>query len=179
VSIVVAIDADTAALAALLGGNFTVFHYDRHGRGDGADTARSAVEREIDDLEALIIEAGGSAAVFGMSSGVALALEAANRGLPITKLALYEPPFIVDDDRPAQWAAVTVPTLVMDRGASPAWIRNAVRKLAGSLPNAQRLTLDDQTHVVASDVLAPALKAFFADWDEVLPRKEIAYDARV
>jgi pimeloyl-ACP methyl ester carboxylesterase len=64
------------------------------------DTAPYAVEREIGDLDALIGKAGGSAFVYGMSSGAALALEAANRGLAIAKLALYEPPFIVDDSRP-------------------------------------------------------------------------------
>src|SRR5205823_8608687 len=64
------------------------------------DTAPYVVEREVDDLAALISEAGGSALVFGHSSGAALALEAAARGLAITKLALYEPPFIVDDSRP-------------------------------------------------------------------------------
>lgn len=91
------IDPRTAPLAALLAEHFTVFHYDRRGRGDSGDTAPYAVEREIEDLDALINEAGGSAFVFAMSSGGALALEAAAHGLAITKLALYEPPFIVDD----------------------------------------------------------------------------------
>lgn len=85
-------------LAALLARRFTVFSYDRRGRGDSGDTPPYAVEREVEDIGALIAEAGGSASVFGHSSGAALALEAA-RGLPITKLALYEPPFIVDDSR--------------------------------------------------------------------------------
>src|SRR5437016_1477690 len=95
-----AIDPRTAHLAELLAPHFTVFHYDRRGRGDSGDTQPYAVEREVDDLAALIKEAGGSAFVFGMSSGAALALEAARRGLAISKLALYEPPFIVDDSRP-------------------------------------------------------------------------------
>jgi pimeloyl-ACP methyl ester carboxylesterase len=77
-----------------------VFNYDRRGRGESGDTAPYAVEREVDDLDALIGEAGGSAFVFGNSSGAALALEAATRGSAITKLALYEAPFIVDDSRP-------------------------------------------------------------------------------
>src|SRR2546429_4582400 len=88
-----------ASLAAILAAQFTVFNYDRRGRGESGDTAPYAVEREVEDLEALIIEAGGSAFVVGGSSGAVLALEAA-RKLPITKLALYEPPFIVDDSRP-------------------------------------------------------------------------------
>src|SRR5712691_7270416 len=88
-----------AQLAVLLAPHFTVVAYDRRGRGDSGDTPPYAVDREIDDLETLIGEAGGSAFVFGHSSGAALALEAAARGLAITKLALYEPPYIVDDTR--------------------------------------------------------------------------------
>ncbi len=90
-----------ASLAAALAPHFTVFAYDRRGRGESGDTAPYAVEREVEDLEALINEAGGSAFVFGHSSGAVLALEAA-RLLPtkITKLAVYEPPFIIDDSRP-------------------------------------------------------------------------------
>jgi len=95
-----AIDLTSSRLAELLAPGVTVFHYDRRGRGDSGDTAPYAVEREIEDLEALIVGAGGSAHVFGMSSGAALALAAAAHGLPIVSLALYEPPFIVDDTRP-------------------------------------------------------------------------------
>src|SRR5438876_1992310 len=75
-------------LAALLAPHFTVFNYDRRGRGDSGDTAPYAVEREVEDIEALIVEAGGSAFVCGFSSGAALALEAAARGLAITTLGL-------------------------------------------------------------------------------------------
>jgi len=90
-----------ASIAAALAPHFTVFAYDRRGRGESGDTAPYAVEREVEDIDALINEAGGSAFVFGHSSGAVLALEAA-RLLPtkITKLALYEPPFIIDDSRP-------------------------------------------------------------------------------
>ncbi|MFC6819365.1 alpha/beta fold hydrolase, partial [Nonomuraea dietziae] len=87
-------------LADLLGQHFTVYTYDRRGRGDSRDATTYQVEREIEDLRALIDEAGGAAHVYGISSGAALALEAANAGLPITSLALYEPPFIVDGTRP-------------------------------------------------------------------------------
>jgi pimeloyl-ACP methyl ester carboxylesterase len=83
-----------------LGPDFTAVVYDRRGRNDSGDTAPYAVEREIEDLDALITALGGSAGVFGMSSGAVLALEAARQGVPITELALYEPPFIVDDSRP-------------------------------------------------------------------------------
>ena len=88
-----------AAHAALLASHFTVYNYDRRGRGDSGDQPLYEVEREIDDLAALIEVAGGSAMLFGGSSGAVLALDAAAFGLPITKLALYEPPFVVDDTR--------------------------------------------------------------------------------
>lgn len=232
-----AIDPRTGRLAELLAPHVTVFHYDRRGRGDSGDTQPYAAEREVDDLAALIGIAGGSAFVFGMSSGAALALDAAAHGLAITKLALYEPPFIVDDSRPPvpreyvsqldtliaagrrgdavayamttavglpaeavasmreqpfwpafeavahtlaydgrvmgdtqsgrplprdRWASVTVPTLVIDGGASPAYQHAAVHALVGVLPHARRRALDDQTHDVAPEVLAPVLAEFFA-----------------
>jgi pimeloyl-ACP methyl ester carboxylesterase len=77
-----------------------VLHYDRRGRGDSGDGESYAVDREIEDLEALITHAGGSAALYGSSSGGNLALAAAVRGLDVTKLALWEPNFLVDDSRP-------------------------------------------------------------------------------
>ena len=89
-----------APIAGLLSQRFTVITFDRRGRGDSGDAATYAVEREVEDLGALVAEADGAASVFGHSSGAVLALEGAVRGLPITKLALYEPPFIVDDSRP-------------------------------------------------------------------------------
>ena len=95
-----AIDPSFTQLASLLSGRFTVFTYDRRGRGESGDTPPYAVEREIDDIAALIDEGGGTASLFGMSSGAVLALGAAVRGLGVARLALYEPPFIVDDSRP-------------------------------------------------------------------------------
>jgi pimeloyl-ACP methyl ester carboxylesterase len=88
------------ALAKVLSEHFTVITYDRRGRGESADTAPYCVEREIEDLAALIAVAGRSAYVCGFSSGAVLALDAVARGLPISALALYEPPFIVDESRP-------------------------------------------------------------------------------
>ncbi|SEF63092.1 Lysophospholipase, alpha-beta hydrolase superfamily [Thermomonospora echinospora] len=82
-----------APLAELLAARFTVYCYDRRGRGDSGDTQPYAVGREIEDLQAVIADAGGSACVYGMSSGAALALEAAARGSAITRLALFEPPY--------------------------------------------------------------------------------------
>lgn len=81
-----------APLAGALAAHFTVYNYDRRGRGESGDTAPYALKREIEDLDALIAKAGGSAAVFGYSSGAVLALRAAAQGLPISKLVLYDPP---------------------------------------------------------------------------------------
>ncbi len=227
-----------APVAALLAPHFTVINFDRRGRGDSGDTHPYAVEREVEDIAALIAAVGGSACVFGKSSGAALALEAANRGLPITKLALYDPPFIVDTTRkpiptgyvshlgelassgrrgeaveyflanavevpnealaqmrqapmwpameamahtlaydgaimegnmagkpfpPGQWAAVTIPTLVMDGGDSPVWMHNAAQAVADVLPNARRITLEGQTHAIDPGILVPVLVKFFTD----------------
>jgi pimeloyl-ACP methyl ester carboxylesterase len=226
-----------APLAKLLAPRFIVFSYDRRSRGDSEDTPPYSVEREIEDIEALIDESGGAAFVHGQSSGAVLALEAtAKLAGKVQKLSLYEPPFIIDDSRPLppqnfvghineliaanrrgdaiefwmtevvrapaeavaqmrsaptwpalealahtlpydiavlgdnmagnplpteQWTAATAPTLVMDGGASPAWIRNSARTLAGVLPNAQHRTLEGQTHAVASEVLAPEIERLF------------------
>lgn len=77
-----------APLATLLASHFTVINYDRRGRGPSGDTPPYAVAREIDDIAAVIAAAGGSAGLYGTSSGAALALEATAAGLPITRLAL-------------------------------------------------------------------------------------------
>nr|BCJ78246.1 hydrolase [Niallia circulans] len=83
-------------LAELLSERFTVYNYDRRGRGNSGDGQSYAVQREIEDLQAVIGEAGGNAYVWGLSSGAVLALQAAAGGADIAKLALHEPPFIVD-----------------------------------------------------------------------------------
>ncbi len=223
-------------LAALLASRYTVISYDRRGRGASGDTPPYAVAREVEDLAAVLAAAGGSAFVFGHSSGAVLALEAA-RTLAFQKLALYEPPFMVDHSRqlppddyvarlaglvaagrrgdaveffmtravdvppemvaqmrqspvwwaemeamaptlpydgaimgdtmrgspqPLQrWASVTLPTLVMDGGASPDWARTAVQATVDALPHAQRRTLPGQTHGVTPEALAPVLEEFF------------------
>jgi pimeloyl-ACP methyl ester carboxylesterase len=79
-------------LAQFLEQQFTVYNYDRRGRGESGDTIPYAIAREIEDLEGLIQEAGGYAFVFGYSSGATLALRAAAHGLDISRLALYDPP---------------------------------------------------------------------------------------
>lgn len=101
-----AMDSETAQLAPLLAESFTVFHYDRRGRGESTDTQPYAVEREIEDIDALITEAGGSACVFGISSGAALAMEAAIRlGNKVKKLAMYEAPYNDDEAARRAWEA--------------------------------------------------------------------------
>lgn len=224
-------------MATILATHFSVFSYDRRGRGDSGDTPPYAVEHEIEDLDAMIDAAGGSAFVFGHSSGAVLTLEAA-RKLPtkITKLAVYEPPFIVENSRPPlpedyvaqlnqaivagrrgdaveifmtkavgmpaefvaqmrdhphwasseavahtiaydgaimgdtmsgsrlplqKWASLTVQTLVLNGGASEAYMEHGAQALADILPHAQRRTLAGQDHGPAPDVLAPVLVEFF------------------
>jgi pimeloyl-ACP methyl ester carboxylesterase len=89
-----------APLAEVLASSFTTVTYDRRGRGASGDTAPYAVEREVEDLDALIDVVGGEASVFGYSSGAALALKAAAAGSAVRKLALYDLPPIVDDGLP-------------------------------------------------------------------------------
>lgn len=235
-------------LAKELASQFTVFHYDRRGRGDSGNGFEFAVQREIDDLDAVLQLAGGHAMVFGISSGAALAAEAARQLRGIRRLALYEAPYVIDNtheplppafiadmkalvaaDRrsaavkkfmryvgtpsiavfimsllpfwkkftriahtlpndleiiaphhqgqpfPAgKWSAITIPTLVMAGGKSPAYMQNAMRAWAQALPNAVHQTLPGQTHMVKQDVLAPALVAFLALASEPVPAKELA-----
>ncbi|MEU3104952.1 alpha/beta fold hydrolase [Streptomyces griseoflavus] len=85
--------ATVAPLAAPLSERFRVVVYDRRGRGASGDTAPYAVEREVEDLAALIEAVGGEAALYGVSSGGALALRAAASGLPVRHVAVYETPF--------------------------------------------------------------------------------------
>src|SRR5262245_27148855 len=103
-----------APLAALLAAHFSVYNYHRRGRGESGDTPPYAVAREVEDIEAVISAAGGSAYLYGSSSGGALALEAA-RQIPatISKLALWEPPFIPESyPRPPADTAKTYTELV-------------------------------------------------------------------
>ena len=99
-----AFDQGMVPLAELLAEHFMVIHYDRRGRGDSTDTQPYALEREIEDIEALIDETGGSAFLYGISSGAALAMEAAI-ALPdkVKKLAMYEAPYNDDDSAQQAW----------------------------------------------------------------------------
>jgi pimeloyl-ACP methyl ester carboxylesterase len=91
-------------LAELLVPNFTVYTYDRRGRGESSNGKLFAVEREVEDIDALTQQAGGSAYVYGISSGACLAMEAALKlGSRIAKLAMYEPPYNSDPAALSQW----------------------------------------------------------------------------
>jgi pimeloyl-ACP methyl ester carboxylesterase len=153
-------------LSRALDSRMRVISFDRRGRGESGDTAPYAVAREVEDLAALIAAAGGSAMVYGHSSGAVLALEAAAAGVPITRLALYEPPLVFADTRapmPADLVeelqaltvegkrseaaelfltrAVGVPAPGVERmKASPAW--PSLTALAHTLSNDAALTRD-------------------------------------
>jgi pimeloyl-ACP methyl ester carboxylesterase len=226
-------------LAEQLTPHFTVYTYDRRGRGASGDTKPYSPDREVEDIQALVALAGDTAYLHGTSSGAALALEAAKHGPSITKLAVYEPPFIVDATRtpmsddwlprlrhlvadgrngdavkmfmrfvgtpalltavmpltpvwgklkavaptlpydltithdhqrgtpfaPGEWADVKAPTLVAAGGKSPAWMTNATRALADSLPDATYRTLPAQNHMVKAQAIAPVLTEFFTARD--------------
>ena len=217
-----------------MGQHFSVIHYDRRGRGDSGDTQPYAVEREVEDIEALIDVVGGSAFLSGISSGAALAFEAALAlGSKVKGLAMYEPPYNDDAAYRQAWpelrkhlnealaegrrgdavgvfmtfmgvpadqldgmrqypmwpmweaiaptlaydaavlgqdasvpteraARLAVPALVID-GSATEWpfMGATAAALAQAIPNAQRRTLEGQTHEVAANALAPVLVDFF------------------
>ncbi len=217
-------------LAEQLADRFTVISYDRRGRGDSSATLPYSTEKEVEDIDALIDELGGSAYLYGHSSGAVLALLAAQKLDPkVTKLALYEVPhnddpeaqkvsdayrktlkqLLADDKRGdavalfvasvgvtdkqiaamqrlPMWKGLTAmaptlaydtielmeqyptvdvqsiktPTLVMHGGASPAFMGDTAQKLSQAMPNATLRSLENQTHDVKADVLAPVLAEF-------------------
>jgi hypothetical protein len=224
-----------AQLAELLSKTFTVINYDRRGRGDSGNTEPFSVQREIEDIEALIAAAGGTACLYGISSGGALVLEAAAAGVPVSKLAVYEIPYYEHEEMRVRgreyWAnltaavaegrrgdavdlfmglvglpaemiagmhhaphwpameaiaptlpydamalgiadgsvipeerlvAIGAPALVLDGGASDAWMRESQQRVAKTLPNGEYGTLEGQTHQVSEEALVPALVKFFS-----------------
>ena len=157
-----------APLAASLATHFTVLCYDRRGRGDSGDAAAYDVDREIEDLDALIRAAGRTAAVFGYSSGAVLALRAAAAGLAITKLALYEPP----PARPAEHVATLASLIAAGRrGDAVEYFQRQVvgipEPIVAQLRHAPfRRALEAMAHtlvydatIVASDALSPSVAA--------------------
>jgi alpha-beta hydrolase superfamily lysophospholipase len=97
--------SENAPLVPALAGSFRVYNYARRGRGESGDTSPYQVSREIEDLAALVIRAGGSAHLYGVSSGGALVLLAAAAGIPADRLAVYEVPYNLDPGWPARWHA--------------------------------------------------------------------------
>jgi pimeloyl-ACP methyl ester carboxylesterase len=151
-----------AGLADVLKSDFTVYNYDRRGRGDSGDTLPYAVEREIEDIEAVIALTGGKAHLYGSSSGAGLAFEAAAAGAPVDKLVLWEPPYNLD---PA--------------GRPPA---DSVEQLDRMVAEGRRG--DAATFFMVDMVRLPAEFAAFAKSQLWWPAQEaiahtLAYDARV
>ncbi|HET7274100.1 MAG TPA: alpha/beta hydrolase [Longimicrobiaceae bacterium] len=88
---------------------FTVYNYDRRGRGDSSDTQPYAIEREVEDIEALIDAAGGKANLYGHSSGAVLALEAALDlgGDRVDKVVMYDPPYVHDEAERSEYGKLS------------------------------------------------------------------------
>jgi pimeloyl-ACP methyl ester carboxylesterase len=232
--------SENAPLATELAKRFTVYNHDRRGRGQSGDTLPYALEREIQDLQALIAEAGGVAHLYGASSGGPLALQAAAAGVAVGRLAVYEVPYSMAEEALRRWreyaqelqgllaegrrgaaaalfmrvagateemlagarnspvwpglqaiahtlasdaacmgdgqpptarlATITRPTLVATGGASPDsfvggggdFFAQAADAIAASVPHAERLTIEGQTHMVDPKALAPVLERFFS-----------------
>ncbi|MCH0565848.1 MULTISPECIES: alpha/beta fold hydrolase [unclassified Streptomyces] len=222
-----------APLAQRLADRCTAVVYDRRGRGQSGDTAPYAVDREVEDLAALVEAVGGDAALFGVSSGGALVLRAAASGLTVDRAVVYEVPFadslaggaeqqarytadleralgegrrgdavelflrltglgeemIAGARQSPMWAgmeavapslahdaavmgdgllprerlsAIGVPVLSVVGGASPRWMREAGREIAGTVPRGTYRELAGQTHMVDPEALGPVLAEFVA-----------------
>ncbi|WP_030750871.1 alpha/beta fold hydrolase [Streptomyces griseus] len=147
-------------LARLLARSCPVFVYDRRGHGGSGDAGPYAVEREFEDLAAVLAAAGPGAAVHGSGTAGALALAAAAAGVPVGAVSVFEPPY---DVALGAFPEVHARVLVVDGGASPAPVRRAARELSALLPRARHRTLTGQTHEVAPHVLAPVLAEFVAE----------------
>ena len=152
-------DPKLVHLAALLARERTVLTYDRRDSIDRAGGSPNTLEREIEDLDVLLDAAGGSASVFGMSSGAVIALRAAAHGLEIETLALYEPPFMFDGALPTERIRfISVPTVVIVGERCHPRIRRAARALWAVLPDVQHRTLEGQADEVNPEALAPILE---------------------
>jgi pimeloyl-ACP methyl ester carboxylesterase len=220
-------------LAKLLSTNFTVIDYDRRGRGESSESKPFAVEREIEDIEALMNEVGGFVYLYGVSSGACLAIEASIKlGWKVKKLALYEAPYKSGENALEEWSEykkqltksleenrrgdavdlfmrfvgtpadqiagmrqssmwqmleavaptllydaavmgadrkvpiervsyIVAPTLVMHGGEGLPFMKQTALTLSRAIPNAKFRTIENQTHAVASEAVAPVLAEFF------------------
>jgi pimeloyl-ACP methyl ester carboxylesterase len=145
-----------APLAAALAARHTVFAYDRRGRGDSGDTAPYAVEREIEDLAALVAAAGGTAAVFGYSSGACLALRAAAGGASISRLALYDAPYVAAGRQSPPVDHVAALAALVAAGKRGAAVEYFQTELVG-LPAGVVARLRDAPFRPALEAMAPTL----------------------
>ncbi len=126
-----AFDSSLAVLAGLLAPAHTVITYDRRGRGESGDTQPFSPQREIEDVAALVEIAGDGASLLGYSSGAVVALEAAAAGLPIARVILYEPPFVLPESGfpapPADYVEqLNRMTASSDKDAAPAYFMASV-----------------------------------------------------
>jgi alpha-beta hydrolase superfamily lysophospholipase len=152
-----------SGLVEPLSSEFTVFTYDRRGRGESTDAGTGTVQAEVDDIAALIGHAGGSAAVLGFSSGAVLSMEAVLAGLPITGLALFEPPFVVTADRPP---------------VAPDYRERLLRALAEGRPgDAVAQFLTETAVMPAEQVAAMRAEPFWAGLEQVAPT--LPHDAAI
>jgi pimeloyl-ACP methyl ester carboxylesterase len=138
--------------------HFTVVGYDRRARGDSGDTRPYSVEREVEDLAAVIAANGKSAFVYGHSSGAVLALEAAMRGLPIAKLAVTEPPYILPGTRPVPGPEINGQLLLLDQhGDRTTMIDLFMREIVG-LPGGAVRQLEQSPQWLTMLEMAPSLR---------------------
>jgi pimeloyl-ACP methyl ester carboxylesterase len=119
-------------LAPLLAPHFTVYAYDRRGRGESGDTLPYSPAREVEDIAALVAEAGGSASLLGLSSGGALALEAAASGVGIERVVAYEPPYVDDDGRRDGSAHLGALTRLVASGRRGAAVKYFMKDMVGA-----------------------------------------------
>ena len=155
----------SAKLAKVLSEKFTVINYDRRGRGKSSDTQPYAIEREVEDIEALIDTVGGSAYLFGSSSGSVLALDAADRLVPKVKgLVMYEPPFIIDDSR----------------SPMPDDFTNQVSKLVSADRRSDAVKLFFNKGMGIPAVFVTMMRLFMRDWSKMVDiAHTIPYDLAV
>jgi pimeloyl-ACP methyl ester carboxylesterase len=164
--------SENAPLAAVLARRFTTYNYDRRGRGESGDTPPDSLEREIEDIEAVLAEAGGSAHLYAEEDIAAIRespywppLEA------IARTLAYDAACVGDGQPPAdRLATITQPTLVATGGAhargAARWIQAldaAADAIAERVPEAERQSLEGQSHVVDPKAMTAVLEVFFAN----------------
>lgn len=162
-------------LVPLLAPHFTVYTYDRRGRGDSADSASYRVERELEDLAALVRVAGGSAYAFGASSGGALVLHAAASGVPITRLAIYEPPFVTEGARggePDHVGQLRALIAAGKRGAAVRYFMMDMVRAPKPIVLMMHLMVPVWTKLKAVAHTLPYDAAIMGDW--LVPRERVA-----